>query len=187
MIDTHLLSTLFVSVNHSGHPLLFLSGDFWTSPTGFPKLVNVLIFFGVLYYLLRKPAREFFAQRYAAVRETLQRAAKEKEAAGAKMADLNARLNRLDAELAEIRSQAQREAEAERKRIEDESKRDLEKIRLTAQRDIETTKQVALSELREFAAAKSVELAEQIIRRELTPEDDAQLIKRAGDKLTNVK
>ncbi len=187
MINTYLLSALFISANPIDHRLLLLSGGFWTSPSGFPKLVNLLIFLGILFYLLRKPAREFFAQRFATVRETLERAAREKEAAEAKMAELDGRLNRLDAELAEIKSQAQREAEAERKRMEDESKRDLEKLRLTARREIEAAKQVAMADLREFAATKSVEFAEQIIRRELTPEDDARLVKSVGEELGSVK
>src|SRR5262245_7123981 len=81
------------------HPLL-LSGGFWTSPTGFPKLVNLVVFLTILYLLLHKPTREFFNQRLASVRETLDRAAREKQAATAKMAELDARLNRLDAEMA---------------------------------------------------------------------------------------
>ncbi len=160
-----------------------LSGGFWTSPTGFPKLVNLLLFIGVLYYFLRKPVREFFAQRFASVRHTLEHAAREKEAATLKMAELDLRLNRLDSELAEIKDQAHREASAERARLRTETDRDIEKNRLTAQREIEAAKQIALADLREFAATKSVELAEQIIRRELTPEDDARLVERVSEEL----
>jgi F0F1-type ATP synthase membrane subunit b/b' len=167
------------------HPLL-LAGGFWTSPTGFPKLVNLIIFLGLLYFLLRKPAREFFKQRFKSVREMLERAAHEKETAMAKMAELDARLNRLDAELAEIKSQAQQEAQAERERVKAETERDLERIRLSAQREVEAAKQIAMADLREFAATKSVELAEQIIRRELTSEDDARLVRRVGEEMGRV-
>src|SRR5215475_13219768 len=110
------------------HPLL-LSGGFWTSPTGFPKLVNLVIFLMILYLLLRKPAREFFRQRLASVRETLDRAAREKQQATEKMAELDARLNRLDADLREIKMQSDRDATAERTRMDAEARRDVEKIR----------------------------------------------------------
>jgi F-type H+-transporting ATPase subunit b len=166
---------------------LLLSGGFWTSPTGFPKLVNLIIFFGLLFYLLRKPAREFFKQRFKSVREMLERAAKEKESASAKMAELDTRLNRLDAELAEIKSQAQQEAQAERERVKVETERDLERIRVAAQREVEAAKQVAMADLREFAATKSVELAEQIIRKELTSDDDTRLVQRVGKELSKAK
>lgn len=162
--------------------LLFVEGNLMAVS----KAVNLIIFLGLLYFLLRKPAREFFTTRLAEVRATLQQAAKEKEAASAKMAELDARLSRLDTELADIKSQAQREAAAERERLQAEAQRDAEKIRVTAKREIESTKQIAMSELREFAATKAVDLAEQMIRRELKPEDDARLVARMGEEMSKV-
>src|SRR5215467_10110923 len=91
---------------------LLLSGNFWTSPIGFPKLVNLIIFVVILYLLLRKPTREFFRQRLASVRETLEKATREKQQATQKMAELDARLNRLDADLREIKTQSDRDAAA---------------------------------------------------------------------------
>jgi F-type H+-transporting ATPase subunit b len=186
MIRTNQLCSfaLFVPAFLAHTPLPLLAGG-GVSPA-VAKTINLIIFLGILFYLVRKPAKEFFATRLAQVRATLQQAAKEKEAATAKMAELDARLSRLDTELTEIKSQAQREAAAERERLETEAKRDAEKIRATAQREIEAAKQIAMSELREFAATKSVDLAEQIIRRELKPEDDAQLLRRMGEEMSKV-
>ena len=168
------------------HPLL-LSGGFWTSPTGFPKLINLVLFLTILYLLLRKPMRDFFQQRLNSVRETLDRAAREKEAAAAKMAELDARLGRLDEELREIKTQSEHEAAAERLRMEAEAKKDIEKVRDTARREIEAAKQVAMADLREFAATKSVDLAEQMIRREMTPADDAKMLQRMGNEMSRAK
>ncbi|HMV51051.1 MAG TPA: ATP synthase F0 subunit B [Blastocatellia bacterium] len=186
MIRTNQLCSfaLFVPAFFSNAPLPLLAGG-GVHPA-IAKLVNLVIFLGIMIYLLRKPAKEFFANRLAEVRATLQQAAKEKETASAKMAELDARLKRLDSEVAEIKAQAQREAAAERERLQAEAVRDAEKIRATAQREIEAAKQIAMSELREFAATKSVDLAEQIIRRELKPEDDAQLLKRMGEEMSKV-
>jgi F0F1-type ATP synthase membrane subunit b/b' len=165
------------------HPLLLAGGGV---PQWVSKTVNLAIFATILYLLLRKPTREFFAQRLASVRETLEKAAREKKEAVAKMAELDARLNRLDAETAEIKAQAEREAAAERERMEAETKRDAERLRASAQREIEAAKQVALAELREFAATKAVDLAEQMIRREMTPADDARLVERVGEELSKL-
>ena len=152
-----------------------------------PKAVNLAIFLAFLYYLLRKPTREFFRQRFQDIRAALENAAKEKAAAETKLAEINARLNRLDAELGEIRAQTEREAAAERERIEATAREDAEKLRLLAQHEIEAAKKTALVELRQFAAEKSVELAEQIIRRELTPADDARLFQRLGEEIQRAK
>jgi F0F1-type ATP synthase membrane subunit b/b' len=164
------------------HPLLLAEG----LHPAIPKAVNLILFIGVLYYLLRKPVRDFFTTRLAEVRATLDRAAREKAEAEAKMNELNARLSRLDTELAGIREQAEREAQTERARLEAEARADAEKLRVTAQREIEGAKQTALVQLREFTANKSVELAEQLIRRELTPQDDAKLLQRVSEELTKV-
>ena len=174
---------------------LFLPAVFYDLPSpvfamispAVAKLINLTIFAGVLYFLLRKPVREFFTQRLAQVREMLERAAREKDAATAKMAELDARLNRLDTELGGIKSQTEREIAAERARMEAEAKNDVAKLRVMAQREIESAKQIAMADLREFAATKSVELAEQIIRRELKPEDDARLLQRVGEEMSRVK
>jgi len=186
MTKQHCSLALFVPALPNFHPLL-LSGSFWTSPTGFPKLVNLVIFLTILYLLLRKPTREFFRRRLASVRETLDKAAREKQDATAKMAELDARLNRLDADLREIGAQSGREAAAERARMDAEAKRDAEKIREMAAREVEAAKQVALADLRAFAATTAVDLAEQVIRREMTPADDAKLVARVGEEMSRVK
>ncbi len=151
------------------------------------KTVNLAIFLLILYLVLRKPTREFFRKRFLEIRTSLERAAKEKELAAARLAEIDARLNRLDAELAEIRAQAEREAAAERARIEQTAHEEAEKLRLLAQREIEAAKKTALVELKQFAAEKSVELAEEIIRRELTQEDDARLLRRLSEEFERVK
>jgi F0F1-type ATP synthase membrane subunit b/b' len=186
MTKQHRSLALFASALPDLHPLL-LSGGFWTSPTGFPKLINLAIFLTILYLLLRKPAREFFRQRLASVRETLDRASREKQEATAKMAELDARLNRLDADLREIEAQSEHEAAAERARMDSEAKRDMEKIRETASREVEAAKRVALADLRAFTATTAVEMAEQMIRREMTPADDVKLVARVGEEMSKVK
>lgn len=164
----------------------FLAGGGGVHP-GISKAINLALFLGVLYFLVRKPAREFFANRFALVRATLEHAAREKEAATARMTELGSRLNRVDVELKSIKSQTEAEAAAERARIEAETKQDIEKIKLNAKREIESARRVAMTDLREFAANKAVDLAEQLIRREIKPEDDAKLLKRMADHMAVVK
>ncbi|HWQ34585.1 MAG TPA: ATP synthase F0 subunit B [Blastocatellia bacterium] len=150
------------------------------------KTVNLIIFLGALYFLLRKPMREFFRQRYTEIRASLERAAREKETASARLAEIDARLNKLDAEIADIRTQAEREAAAERERIETQARQEAEKLRAMAQREIESAKNSALAELQQFTATQAVELAEKIIRRELTPDDDARLVGRISHEIQQV-
>lgn len=145
-----------------------------------PRAFNVAIFFGILYVLLRKPARDFFAERFARIRSLLDRAAKEKAEAQARLRTIDERLAQLDSEVARIKETSRQEAAAERARLQAQTQAEIEKIRDTARREIEAAKQTALVELRQYTAANTVTLAEQIIRRELTPTDDAALLQRAS-------
>lgn len=164
---------------------LLAGGGGWLSPA-LAKAINLTVFILLFYFLVRKPIRQAFAHRLTGVRELLQRAALEKEAAAKKMAELNTRLDRLDDELSAIRGRTVEEAAAERARIEAETERDIARLRQTARNEIETARQVALSDLRNFAAIRSVDLAEQMIRQEMTPADDGRLIRRVGEELTKV-
>ncbi len=167
-------------------PVFGLLASEGLDPLGIPKLVNLIIFVGILYYLLRKPARAFFARRLADVRSTLDRAAKDKETATTKLKDIDARLARLEVEIAEIQAQTDHEAEAERARIQRDTEKEAERLRQLAKREIDIAKFGALVELRKFAADKSVELAEQMIRNRLTVEDDRRLVDRASAGLPGV-
>lgn len=164
-------------------PLLLSGGGGALNPA-LAKGINLTIFLVAMYLLVRKPAREFFAARLAQVRQLLEQAAREKQAATAKMAELDARIGRLDVELAAIREQTKHEIEAERVRIEAETAREAARLRETSQREIESAKLVALTELRDFAAKQADTLAEEMILRQLTPEDDARLIGRVIEGMT---
>src|ERR1051325_11533396 len=119
---TQLRSRLFFAPAISFYPILFAEDARWLKIVS--KTFNLAIFLTVIYLLARKPVREFFTIRLAEGRATLARAAKEKAAAETKMNELGVRLSKLESELAEIHSQAEREAQAERARIESEAQTD---------------------------------------------------------------
>ncbi|HYE72349.1 MAG TPA: ATP synthase F0 subunit B, partial [Blastocatellia bacterium] len=132
MITTNLLMTLFVSDLSAFSLQHFVPGTIVLINPAIPKAVNLVIFFTILYFLLRKPTREFFTNRYNEIRVAIDQAAKEKSEAEAKMKELDARMSRLDADIADIKTQAQREAEAERERITAAAQAETEKFRVMA-------------------------------------------------------
>ena len=86
-------------------------------PAWVPKTVNLAIFLGILYFLLRKPLASFLAARTVAIRADLERAKRDKAIAEAKLAEVEARLALLADEQAQIRAEAGIEAETEHARI----------------------------------------------------------------------
>ncbi len=150
------------------------------------KLVNLLLFIGVAVYLLRRPITEAFRSRQGTIREELMRAEEEKAAAVAQLQEVEGRLARLDAEVESIRAQAQRDAAEERARVERATEEEMRKIREQARREIESAAKAARAELRTFAAEQSVQLAEEMIRRDIRPEDDAHLAREYVAELGGV-
>ena len=114
------------------------------------------------------------------------RAEEERAAAAAKLEEVEGRLARLDAEVEAIRAQARKEAAEERARIERATEEEMRKIREQARREIESAAKAARSGLRVFAAEQSVRLAEEMIRRDIRPEDDLHLAREYVEELGGV-
>lgn len=148
---------------------------------------NLLVFLGILYFLLRGPVRNALATRRENIRRDLIRAQEERNAALAKLEEVNARLANLNSEVTTIRQQAEREAATERERLVRATEEESRKLREQAQREIENAGKIARHDLRRYAAEQSVALAEEIIRRDIRPEDDARLVQTYVNDLGGVR
>ncbi len=147
------------------------------------RLVNLLLFVGLMYFFLRRPLGEAFRARREGIRRDLLRAEEERNAAVAKLKEVEGRLGRLNAEVEAIRAQTQREAAEESKRIEQATEEEIRKIREQARREIESAAKAARAALRAYTAEQSVRLAEELIRKEIRPEDDAHLLSEYVEEL----
>jgi len=162
--------------------ILNLEGDseWWNYPgLELWKFANLTLFIVGALYLHRRfgsKVSEALRARGEGIKLELQRARDEKEQALAKLAEVEEKIQRMDAEASSIREQAKLEAEAERERIKVATESEMTKLKQQAQREIESAAKAAVQELREFAAQQSVALAEVSIRRDLRTEDDKRII-----------
>jgi F-type H+-transporting ATPase subunit b len=150
------------------------------------KVINLLLFVGLMFYFLRRPIKEAFRARQESIRSELMRAEEERAAALAKLEEVEGRIARLDAEVETIRANAQREAAEERARVERATEEEMRKIREQARREIESAAKAARAELRAYTAEQSIRLAEDMIRGEIRPEDDAHLVREYVEELGGV-
>jgi F-type H+-transporting ATPase subunit b len=142
------------------------------------KFVNLLIFIVCALYLHRRfgrPIREALRSRGETIRRELETARQERDQALAKLAEAETIFANLEGELARIREKASVESQAEKRRMDLATDQEVAKIRDQAKREIESAGKIARHELRKFAAAESVKLAEEILKREMRAEDDARL------------
>src|SRR5712691_1094637 len=142
------------------------------------KFVNLAVFVGVMIFILTRKVKlgEAFRTRRENIKQELARAQQERDAAVAKLKEVEERLTRLDIEVAEIQENSKREAAEERERIVRSTETEIARLSEQAQREIESAGKIAKHELRRYTAEQSVRLAEEMIRREMKPEDDARLI-----------
>ena len=159
--------------------LLLINSADWLNYPGLEvwKFVNLAIFATIGIYVLRKPIGVALAGRREAIKQELISAQAEREQAIAKVSEAEDLLTRVDEHVGAIHKQARQEADAERQRLAAATTREIDKLKLQAQREIESVDKLARKELREFLAGRSVELARDSVRSQLRPEDDALLIK----------
>jgi F-type H+-transporting ATPase subunit b len=164
------------------------AAPWWNKPgLEFWKFLNLFIFVGALVYVLKRPISEAMRARREGIRRDLMRAQEERNAALAKLEEVEARLARLDSEVASVRENSQREAVEERERIKRATEEEAQKLREQARREIESAGKAARQELRQYTAEQSVRLAEEMIRAEMRPEDDARLVSLQVEELGGVR
>ena len=149
------------------------------------KFVNLALFAGGLIYVLTRKVKlgEAFKTRRETIKQELAKAQQERDAALTKLKEVEDRLARLDSEVSTIREQSKQEAAEERERISKSTEVEVARLSEQARREIERAGKAAKHELRLYAAQTSVRMAEEIIRREIKPEDDARLLHRNVQEL----
>lgn len=142
------------------------------------KFINLFLFIFIAWFIHRKfgrPVKEALRARRERIKSELEKARAERDLAYAKLAEVESRFEKLDAEVSSIRERTKAEAEAERQRVYATTEQEIARIRENAKRELESAGKVARQELRKFAAQESVRLAEEILEREIKPEDDARM------------
>ncbi|RLE04315.1 MAG: hypothetical protein DRJ11_01405 [Candidatus Aminicenantes bacterium] len=147
------------------------------------KVLNFIVLFGGLGWLLRKAIRDFLTARGQQVQQELAEAAREKQVWLEKQSEINTRLAKLDEELARIREESLRQAEKRKKEIMELAQQEAERIKALTRREIEWLYQRNVFKLREYAAAMAVKLARQKIKEALSSERHHQLVAKSINNL----
>jgi F-type H+-transporting ATPase subunit b len=137
---------------------------------------NFAILVGILGYLISKKGGPWFASRSQSIRQGIAEAEEIRAKAEASAADVDRRLASLETEIEKLRANARREQAAEAERIRAQSAADLSRIQEHATREIESASKGARLELKRYAAQLAVDLAEQKIRRQMTPQLQSTLV-----------
>lgn len=162
------------------------SADRWGLLYGAGRFLNLALVAAVLVWAARKPLANFFAARSESIREQLAEAQKAREDAEARLAEIEAKMSRLEDAVRAIQAVAEREAREEHQRLLEEAERDAEKVLERARQEINGLTRAARLDLKKHAAELAVRLAEDRVRQEIKEEDHRRLfagfISRLGER-----
>ena len=179
------LPDLLSAIIHSQSCCLALfEGSLLSNPDVW-RVANLLVFVAILVYILRNKIGigKVFDQRGQSIVKDLEEARREKQEAQQRLDEVLDRLKKLDQEVAEIKAQAEVEAQKEDERLRLAAEADADKIQQTARREIEGAMKAARAELRAFVSENAVTMAEGLIRREMRPEDSSRILSEYAREL----
>jgi F-type H+-transporting ATPase subunit b len=150
------------------------------------KVVNSLVLFGGLAFLLRKPVKALLAKRTADVGESLRQAEAGRSEAEARAGTSKAKLAGLAAEVGRLKAEAEVEGRRETERIAGAAALEAERLKKFTRQELDAQVRGSIGELKAYAAARATGIAREKIRRRLTPEAQSALIDKSIDRLSKL-
>ena len=147
------------------------------------RCFNFAITFGLLAYFLTKPLRKSFAGRREGIEKALRDAETAKAEAEAKFAEYDTKLSKAEAEIENIYAAIKREGELERERILTNAREMAEKITQEAQNAASNEVAKARIELRREATRIAIEIAEELLTKNITGDDQKRLVNEYMQKV----
>lgn len=162
-------SLAFATEGHGETPSLF-SLDFLY------RVINFVILFGGIGYVLSKPVKRFLKERSNAVKQAIEEAKKAKMDAEAKARFYEEKLANLDAEITALKEQFKKEAEEEKSRIVREVEEQIAKAKERMEKSLEQERLKMREDVMKETVSLALTIAEEIIKRNVTKEDHKKWI-----------
>ena len=169
-----------VGGEHEGPKFLGLPAWIW-------KTVNMLLFLGLLVWLLGGPAKKFFADRNGQIRGAADEAKARRAKADQLASDIQARLNQIEADVKAIQERAEAEGERQRRELTEAAKAEAQRILATARAEVDSRLKHARHELTEYAGELAAQRAEQIVRETITDGDQKRIFNESVKEVAEVK
>jgi len=148
------------------------------------RFINFAVLAGVMIFLLRKPIKNFFSGRSEQIRKDFEELDVRKIQAQEQLQQIRKKLDEIEQERDNIIAQFVKEGEAEKKKIIDNAKAVSERIEEQAQLTIQQEIQKAKDGLKEEISELATRMAEEIISKNIQPDDEDRLIKEYIQKVT---
>lgn len=165
---------------HEGPKFLGLPAWIW-------KLANMILFIGLLAWLLGGPAKRFFAERNGQIRSAADEAKARRAKADQLASDIQARLAQIEADVRAIHERAQAEGERQQRELIAAAEAEAQRILATARAEVDSRLKHARHELTEYAGELAAQRAEQIVRETITESDQKKIFDESVREVAEVK
>jgi len=182
---SHCKSVLFISIflMTSSWLVAAESAEKFSLSTFLGQLVNFVVLFGSLAYLLYKPLIKYLQHKSDQVAENLKESEDQRVSSLHRLEESKKRLSKLHEEIDRMRREAEIEAGRERERITQEARAEAERLKKLAKEEIDSLVKSSQRELEVYTLDLSISLAEKRIKEKMGPELHREIIYKAIDKL----
>ncbi|MGK7344398.1 MAG: F0F1 ATP synthase subunit B family protein [Candidatus Nitrospinota bacterium M3_3B_026] len=150
------------------------------------RILNAGVVLGLVGWMLVRYGKPFFQKRAESIADRFASIEESRRQAETKLAEYEKRLAAAGAEAEKIRKEAEAEGELIRKRAIAQAEEAAEKIMEKASERIGMETRAAREKLMKEAAGAAVELAEEILKKNLGPEDQKKLVENYLEKMERV-
>jgi F-type H+-transporting ATPase subunit b len=147
------------------------------------RVANFLVLLGILYWLMWKKMKTFFAGRREGIKASLEEAEVVKADAEKKFKEYDEKIKKAEEEIQGIAAMIKAQGEEEKKRIIADAGRAAEKMKEDAKARMDQELKKAKNELRLEASELAVQMAEDILKKKVTKEDHEGMVREYLDRM----
>ncbi|MGZ3595014.1 MAG: F0F1 ATP synthase subunit B family protein [Syntrophales bacterium] len=147
------------------------------------RIFNFGILVGFLYWVAAKKIKEFFVDRRHNIKATIEEKLAEKEETEKKFKEYSVRLDKATEEIKNIFEMIKAQGQTEKEKIIEDAKKAAAKMIEDTQTRMEQEVKAARNQLRAEAAELSVAMAEDLLKKNITPELHENMVKEYLDKV----
>lgn len=151
------------------------------------KLANLILFWGLIGYLVLGPVRNALAARGDKIRQDIADANERRQKAGQFAAQVDERLKKLEDEVAAIIDRARIDGERQKNEMIASAEAEAAKILATARNEVDTRVKQARKELTEYAGDLAADRARRILEETITDADRHRLFDESVRQIREVK
>ena len=149
------------------------------------KTFNFIVLVGFLYWLLAAKIKDFFTGRRRDIKDSLEKTVQQKAEAESKFREYSEKIDKASAEIDGIFEMIKAQGAAEKQKIVEDAEKISRKMKEDALMRTQQELKKASDQLRAEAVQLSVQMAEEILKRNITTQDHEAMVREYMEKVVN--